>query len=198
MYNFRVNNYWSGKLKKVLILTVAAIGLLGAKSTLAKKIAKLQTVPKSQRYKLVNEIKKELASLNRKQRIKAIRKLEFALDARSAQKVKHSHKNTTYTSKAASKGIKTPSMPQKPNTPIPTAPNTPTMPTMPSSPTVPANPTIPTPPDIPTPPAPNIPTPQNINNIPTPPKVPIPPQVPKPPMPQVPKPPVPNMPFFKK
>ena len=124
-------------MKKILILLLLVISLLDAKNSLAEKISKLQSVPKSQRYKLVNEIKKELATLNRKQRIKAIKKMRIALDAKSAKKEsiksKNIKKNVSVVAKVSPiNNIKTPVVLNTPTAPqIPNLPATPNVPNIP-------------------------------------------------------------------
>ena len=124
-------------MKKILILLSVVIGLLDARNSLAEKISKLQSVPKSQRYKLVNEIKKELVTLNRKQRIRAIKKMEIVLDAKSAKKESIKYKNIKKSVSVVAKvspirSIKTPVVPNTPTRPqIPNLPATPHVPDMP-------------------------------------------------------------------
>ncbi len=65
--------------KKLLIYITFFISFIFANSSLESKIAKLQTVPKSQRYKLMNQIKKELATMNKKQRTKVLNKLKASI-----------------------------------------------------------------------------------------------------------------------
>ncbi len=66
--------------KRVLIfLMVMPILLVAAQSDLASKIARLQNAPKSERFKLMNEIKRELARMNAEQRNKALHKLRASM-----------------------------------------------------------------------------------------------------------------------
>jgi len=67
--------------KRVLIFLVVAMPMLlaAAQNDLASKIARLQNAPKSQRFKLMNEIKRELARMNAEQRNKALRKLRASM-----------------------------------------------------------------------------------------------------------------------
>ncbi len=51
------------------------VSVLWAQSDIASKIRKLQTLPQSERYKMINEIKRDLAKLNTQQRAQMIRKL---------------------------------------------------------------------------------------------------------------------------
>ena len=66
--------------KRLLTLLLAASMLLGAgESDLSSKIARLQNAPKSERFKLMNQIKRELARMNARQRSKALRKLRASM-----------------------------------------------------------------------------------------------------------------------
>ncbi len=66
--------------KRVLFFLLAMPMLLtAAQSDLASKIARLQNAPKSERFKLMNEIKRELARMNAEQRNKALRKLRASM-----------------------------------------------------------------------------------------------------------------------
>ena len=66
--------------KRVLVfLLVMPLLLTAAQSDLASKIARLQNAPKSERFKLMNEIKRELARMNAEQRNKALRKLRASM-----------------------------------------------------------------------------------------------------------------------
>ncbi len=68
-------------LRKVIFISfIVCMSLQGADDTLSSKIAKLQTMPKSERYKLMNEIKRELAKLNSEQRSVALGKLRRSLN----------------------------------------------------------------------------------------------------------------------
>ncbi len=65
----------------IYILPFLMLGLLNAKTlTLEEKIAKLSTVPKEQRYILINSIKRDLIRLNQAERLKAINKLRAKLN----------------------------------------------------------------------------------------------------------------------
>jgi len=67
--------------KRLLLFITIFISFIFANSSLESKIAKLQTAPKSQRYKLMNEIKRELAKMNTKQRAKALSKLRASMQS---------------------------------------------------------------------------------------------------------------------
>ncbi len=62
-----------------VILLFIPILLIASQSELSLKISKLQHVKKSERYKLMNEIKRELAHLNTHQRTQALRKLHATM-----------------------------------------------------------------------------------------------------------------------
>lgn len=66
-------------IKKLLVVLTLFSSFLFANGSLEAKISKLQTVPKSQRYKLMNEIKRELAKMNTKQRAKALNQLRASM-----------------------------------------------------------------------------------------------------------------------
>ena len=56
-----------------------SISLFAAQNDLQEKLAKLQTLPKSERFILMNEIKKELARMNAEQRQSALKKLRASM-----------------------------------------------------------------------------------------------------------------------
>ena len=64
-------------MKVLLFLFVFLSALFSA--SLEEMLKQLQTTPKDQRYKLVNNIKREMAKLNQAQRLEAIRKLKSKL-----------------------------------------------------------------------------------------------------------------------
>ncbi len=68
-------------MKKILLTLLLAMPMLlaAAQSDLASKIARLQNAPKSERFKLMNEIKRELAHMNAEQRSKALHKLRVSM-----------------------------------------------------------------------------------------------------------------------
>jgi len=62
--------------KKIWLLSfVVPLLLYGGGSDLQSRIEKLQSAPKAERFKLMNEIKRELAQMNAEQRKIALRKL---------------------------------------------------------------------------------------------------------------------------
>ncbi len=69
--------------KKWMILTIAVCTMLTADTTtLQAKIAQLQTLPKTERFKLMNEIKRELARMNETQRKEALGRLRASMQGR--------------------------------------------------------------------------------------------------------------------
>ncbi len=82
----------------IISLTLFIVNL--SAQTLDAKIAKLNSVPKEQRYILINSIKRDLAKLNREQRLKAIAALKEKLN----KKHKNMHKNRG--NKAFKSGLK--------------------------------------------------------------------------------------------
>ena len=84
---------------KRLILTLAIfISFAIANNSLESKIAKLQTVPKEQRYKLMNQIKRELAKMNATQRRKALNKLKTTMHTSNSSTM-HTHTHIQHDSK---------------------------------------------------------------------------------------------------
>ena len=85
---------------KRLILTLSIfISFAIANSSLESKIAKLQTAPKEQRYKLMNQIKRELAKMNATQRNRALNQLKATMHSSSKASYggsmgNHSHQST--------------------------------------------------------------------------------------------------------
>ena len=67
------------KKRLLTLLLVLPMLLAAAQSDLASKISRLQNVPKSERFKLMNQIKRELARMNAEQRSKAMRKLRASM-----------------------------------------------------------------------------------------------------------------------
>ncbi len=59
----------------IVLLLFVPILLIATPNDLASKIANLQNAPKSQRFKLMNEIKREMAQMNANQRNKTLEKL---------------------------------------------------------------------------------------------------------------------------
>lgn len=70
--------------------------------SLDAKIAKLSSVPKEQRYILINSIKRDLAKLNREQRVKAIAALKDKLN----KKHRNMHQNRYGKKLGIAKGFK--------------------------------------------------------------------------------------------
>ena len=66
-------------IKKLILILTIFISFAIADNSLESKIAKLQTVPKEQRYKLMNQIKRELAKMNATQRSRALHKLKATI-----------------------------------------------------------------------------------------------------------------------
>ena len=70
--------------KKIWLLSfVLPILLFSGENGLQSKIARLQSAPKSERFKLMNEIKHELARMNEQQRGVALGKLRASLHGNS-------------------------------------------------------------------------------------------------------------------
>ncbi len=67
------------KKRLLTLLLMVPILLAAAQSDLASKIARLQDAPKSERFKLMNQIKRELARMNSEQRSKTMRKLRASM-----------------------------------------------------------------------------------------------------------------------
>ena len=66
-------------IKKLIVLLTIFISFATASNSLESKIVKLQTVPKEQRYKLMNQIKRELAKMNATQRSRALKRLKESI-----------------------------------------------------------------------------------------------------------------------
>lgn len=66
-------------IKRLILILTLFISFSIASNSLESKIAKLQMVPKAQRYKLMNQIKRELAKMNASQRNRAINKLKATI-----------------------------------------------------------------------------------------------------------------------
>lgn len=75
-------------MKKILALVALFSLLLWAEGDhdLQSKIARMQQLPKSERYQLMNEIKRELAKLNARQRSIALGKLRASMHGGGAQR----------------------------------------------------------------------------------------------------------------
>lgn len=70
---------------KIALYMMLGWGMLHAgQEDLQSKIARLQHAPKTERFKLMNEIKRELARLNAEQRNKALSKLRGSMKAKGA------------------------------------------------------------------------------------------------------------------
>ncbi len=66
--------------KKIIWLLLMLFAVLeAAGGDLQEKLAKLQTLPKSERFMLMNQIKKELAQMNAQQRRQALQKLRASM-----------------------------------------------------------------------------------------------------------------------
>ena len=72
--------------KLIFISFVVCLTLQSAQDSLSLKIQKLQSVPKNERFKLMNEIKRELAKLNFEQRSTALGKLRMSLQGSKPHK----------------------------------------------------------------------------------------------------------------
>ena len=86
-------------IKKLLLSFTIFISFAFANNSLESQIAKLQTVPKTQRYKLMNQIKRELAKMNATQRANALNKLKATIHSsshtsNSISMGSHTYKNT--------------------------------------------------------------------------------------------------------
>jgi len=77
-------------IKRLILTLTMFISFAIANNSLESKIAKLQTVPKEQRYKLMNQIKLELAKMNALQRKKALTKLKKNISTSSSINM-HTH-----------------------------------------------------------------------------------------------------------
>ena len=77
-------------IKRLILTLTIFISFAIANNSLESKIAKLQTVPKEQRYKLMNQIKLELAKMNALQRKKALTKLKKNISTSSSINM-HTH-----------------------------------------------------------------------------------------------------------
>ena len=66
-------------IKRLILILTLFVSFSMASNSLESKIAKLQMVPKAQRYKLMNQIKRELANMNASQRSRAINKLKATI-----------------------------------------------------------------------------------------------------------------------
>ncbi len=78
-------------MRKLLLLLFMALFAWAGGSDLSSKIVRLQQLPKSERYKLMNEIKWDLARMNEAQRQKALGKLRASMHAGSDGKGKGMH-----------------------------------------------------------------------------------------------------------
>ncbi len=83
--------------KTIISLLLLPISIFANEIDLEAKIAKLQNAPKSERFKIMNEIKYELSQMNEKERTKAIQKLRYSI-----HKKENPHKNR----KQNDKGLK--------------------------------------------------------------------------------------------
>jgi hypothetical protein len=78
---------------KVLLFLFVFLSALFCAS-LEEMLKQLQTTPKDQRYKLVNNIKREMAKLNQAQRLEAIRKLKKGSQIIKSANASHRLKNS--------------------------------------------------------------------------------------------------------
>ena len=74
--------------KIVLILLLIYVNVF-AQDDLQAKIAKLQTLPKAERFKLMNEIKRDLVKLNSQQRAAALGKLRASMRGKNSQNMQN-------------------------------------------------------------------------------------------------------------
>ena len=73
-------------LTKIVLCILLGWGTVqAAQSDLQSKIARLQSVPKAERFKLMNEIKRELARMNAAQRNRTLGKLRASMHAQEKQ-----------------------------------------------------------------------------------------------------------------
>lgn len=90
------------KLKSIYTIIATTVMLIGlpttyiyAGSSLDKEIAKIKSAPPKERVRLMNELKRRIFSLNREQRIRAIRKLRKSISASpNAKRVTKSEEST--------------------------------------------------------------------------------------------------------
>ena len=75
-------------LNRLILTLTIIISLAIADNSLESKIAKLQTAPKEQKYKLMNQIKRELAKMNATQRSRALNKLKATIHSSNSQSSK--------------------------------------------------------------------------------------------------------------
>jgi hypothetical protein len=68
--------------KYILLFFLILSVLVGGENDIQSQIAKLQTLPKNERFKLMNEIKRQLAKMNAQQRKQAIGKLRASMQGR--------------------------------------------------------------------------------------------------------------------
>ncbi len=80
----------------VVALFVLLSAVAAAEGTLQEKIARLQEAPAEQRYRLMNEIKRELAQMNARQRSEALRKLRSAMHAKGNTEGKGGHRGMAH------------------------------------------------------------------------------------------------------
>lgn len=78
--------------KIVLILLLICVNIF-AQDDLQAKIAKLQTLPKLERFKLMNEIKRDLVKLNSQQRATAIGRLRASMRGKNSKMMQNENKN---------------------------------------------------------------------------------------------------------
>ncbi len=75
--------------KKIVLILSLIYANVFAQDDLQTKIAKLQTLPKSERFKLMNEIKRDLVKLNSQQRAVALGKLRASMRGKNSQNMQN-------------------------------------------------------------------------------------------------------------
>ena len=81
-------------IKKLIVILTIFTSFAIANNSLESKIVKLQTVPKDQRYKLMNQIKRELAKMNATQRAKALNRLKESIHSSNGNMHTHMQHGT--------------------------------------------------------------------------------------------------------
>ncbi len=83
-------------MRKIIVIMVLAVVLANA-SHLSDLMARYKRAPESQRYKIMNQIKREIARLNKKRQNAAIRELRAVNNAVQSKKSKRRHTRTKRT-----------------------------------------------------------------------------------------------------
>jgi len=83
----------TGNRMKILLFIMILLSTL-ISSSLEEMLKQLQTTPKEQRYKLVNNIKRELVKLNSEQRAQALKQLQKNLKVRHKYHIRENSQKT--------------------------------------------------------------------------------------------------------